>query len=423
MSKRSGLKTVSAILLGKSVLTLTKTMSIKLFISYSHNTIAPDYMKQILALSDRLRSDGIDCRIDQYEDSPPEGWPRWMLNQVDRADFVLVACSEEYDRRFRGNEAYGKGKGATWEGGVIIQELYDAQGQNSKFIPITLHPEDFKFIPSPLRGTTYYVLQSDDGYNLLYRHLTDQHETPSPPLGTFKKMPVSDRHQHFTNSSSTMEEGKDRFEAVQKPVALPKNISIRELVAAALSDDDLSNLCQDEFPKVYGQFTTGQTKSHRIRLLIDHAERQRETSKLLDAIARMNPVAYQELIGDEVSDNKIQSNLVQDNTGNAQGFQTAVHGGSVYIGGIHVHSEPTPLQLQPLASTVKTGHESASLSARAEALKSAVNQQIATEIAELKAIGQPIYYSVNGKLIREDADGKTFEYDPLPLSQLKGAQC
>jgi hypothetical protein len=54
------------------------------------------------------------------------------------------------------------------------------------------------------------------------------------------------------------------------------------------------------------------------------------------------------------------------------------------------------------------------LSAKARELQRAVNQQIAAEIAELKAIGQPIYYSSHGKLIREDADGQAFEYIPLP---------
>ncbi len=108
----------------------------RVFISYSHDS--QEHKDRVLELADRLREDGIDCTIDQYEESPAEGWQRWMLNQVEAATFVLVACSEQYDRRFRGREAVGKGKGATWEGGVIIQELYDDQGQNSKFIPITV---------------------------------------------------------------------------------------------------------------------------------------------------------------------------------------------------------------------------------------------------------------------------------------------
>ena len=50
------------------------------FISYSHDS--PEHADRVLALSDHLRADGIDCILDQYEDSPPEGFPRWMDRQI-----------------------------------------------------------------------------------------------------------------------------------------------------------------------------------------------------------------------------------------------------------------------------------------------------------------------------------------------------
>jgi Phosphorylase superfamily/SEFIR domain len=171
----------------------------KVFISYSHNLHSATYRDQILELADRLVNDGIDCNIDQYEESPPLGWQRWMLNEMENADFVLIACSEEYNRRFRGNEVQGKGKGGTWEGGVIIQELYDAQGQNSKFIPIVLNPQDSNFIPSPLRSATNYRLQNNDGYELLYRRLTNQPETRKPQLGKLQTLAPRDRKQTFSD--------------------------------------------------------------------------------------------------------------------------------------------------------------------------------------------------------------------------------
>jgi hypothetical protein len=71
----------------------------QVFISYSHDS--REHMDQVLDLSYRLRADGIDCRIDQYEESPPEGWPRWMANRIEDANFVLVVCTENYERRFR----------------------------------------------------------------------------------------------------------------------------------------------------------------------------------------------------------------------------------------------------------------------------------------------------------------------------------
>jgi SEFIR domain len=171
----------------------------KVFISYSHDS--QEHKDRVLELADRLRENGIDCTIDQYEESPREGWQRWMLNQVEESTFVLVACTEQYDRRFRGREVVGKGKGVTWEGGVIIQDLYDDQGQNDKFIPVTLAPEDANFIPSPLRGATSYRLSTADGYELLYRRLTNQPSTRKPELGKLRTLPPRDRKQVFPETS------------------------------------------------------------------------------------------------------------------------------------------------------------------------------------------------------------------------------
>ena len=171
----------------------------KVFISYSHDS--QEHKERILELADHFREDGIDCNIDQYEDSPAEGWQRWMLNQVEAADFVLVVCTEQYHRRFRGHEEVGKGKGATWEGGVIIQELYDAQGTNSKFIPVTFSPQDTDFIPSPLRAATNYRLNNTDGYELLYRRLTNQSRTRKPDIGKLQTLAPRDRKQVFPDIS------------------------------------------------------------------------------------------------------------------------------------------------------------------------------------------------------------------------------
>jgi len=105
----------------------------KVFISYSHDS--QEHKDRILALANRLRAGGIDCNIDQYEESPAEGWPRWMMNQLEWADFVVVVCTEQYDRRFRGKESPGVGRGVTWEGAIITQELYDSHVKSPKFVP------------------------------------------------------------------------------------------------------------------------------------------------------------------------------------------------------------------------------------------------------------------------------------------------
>lgn len=167
--------------------------SLKVFVSYSHDS--PEHMERVLRLSDRLRRDGIDCIIDQYEMSPREGWPRWTMNQIEEARFVVVVCTEIYDRRVRGKEEIGAGLGAKWEGAIITQELYDSEADNDKFIPVLFSSEDSADVPVYLRGATRYVL--DDGYEDLYRHLSNQPKRLKPALGAPRSMPPLDRKEDF----------------------------------------------------------------------------------------------------------------------------------------------------------------------------------------------------------------------------------
>ena len=81
----------------------------KVFISYSHDD--ERHEQRVLALANRLREDGIDAEIDQYEPAPPEGWPMWCERQIKKAGFVLLVCTETYLRRVDGEEEPGKGHG------------------------------------------------------------------------------------------------------------------------------------------------------------------------------------------------------------------------------------------------------------------------------------------------------------------------
>ncbi len=58
-------------------------------------------------------------------------------------------------------------------------------------------PEDANFIPSPLRSATSYWLHTADGYELLYRRLTNQPRTRKPELGKLRTLAPRDRKQVF----------------------------------------------------------------------------------------------------------------------------------------------------------------------------------------------------------------------------------
>ena len=167
----------------------------RVFVSYSHET--PAHRDRVLALCDRLRRDGIDAEIDQYEAAPPEGWPRWTLRQTEESDFVLIVCTETYRRRFDGREERGRGLGVAWEGAVVTQALYDAAVVTGKFVPVLFAPEDEAHVPTVLRGMNRYNLGGEEGYEQLYRYLTDQPATPRSALGPPLSLPPKSRQSEF----------------------------------------------------------------------------------------------------------------------------------------------------------------------------------------------------------------------------------
>ncbi|MFO1424386.1 MAG: TIR domain-containing protein [Candidatus Competibacteraceae bacterium] len=158
------------------------------FISYSHDS--DSHRERVLGLSERLRAEGIATILDRYVNgSPPEGWPRWMLNGLDAATHVLCVCTETYYRRFRGQEVPDKGKGVDWEGALMTQALYDARSVSSRFVPVLFDRADEPHVPEPLRGQNYYVLDSKSGYQALYDALLNQSGVEPGAVGALKRKP------------------------------------------------------------------------------------------------------------------------------------------------------------------------------------------------------------------------------------------
>jgi hypothetical protein len=153
-------------------------------ISYAHGP----YDDQTIALADRLNREGVDCDLDVYEEAPPEGWPRWMERMMTQRT-VLVIASEPYYRRHHRKERRGKGRGTTFETGVLAQRVVDMQGKNEGIIPILFDPTDQRYIPEFLRDVTWYNLSQPGGYDDLYRRLTARPKYEKPPLGKIRVLP------------------------------------------------------------------------------------------------------------------------------------------------------------------------------------------------------------------------------------------
>lgn len=156
------------------------------FVSYAHYDGEVNYRHKVAAFAERLRSNGIDCHIDQYEENdPPSDWPRWMLKQIQDSDFVLMICTETYCRRVEGREEKDRGRGSRWEGGAITATIYRDAAEKHKFIPITDGPRSATevHIPSPLDATTSYDMSSEADFDRLLRRLHGDAAIMKPSLG------------------------------------------------------------------------------------------------------------------------------------------------------------------------------------------------------------------------------------------------
>ena len=171
------------------------------FISYSHDNKI--HLDRVLALSNKLRSEGIDCILDQYEESPPEGWPKWMDKNVRNSDFVLVICTETYYNKVIGNDE--NGKGIKWESTLIYQQLYNSASNNTKFIPVLFKDGKFEYIPEPLQGATFYDVDNVNDFNKLYWRLRGINN-PKPELGKLRELSLKERKTIFISDLINQDE-------------------------------------------------------------------------------------------------------------------------------------------------------------------------------------------------------------------------
>jgi tetratricopeptide (TPR) repeat protein len=188
----------------------------RVFVVYSQDS--DDHKRRVLELVARLREDGIDCRLDRFVMEPPGGWALWSEREIKAADKVLVVCTEVYRRRFDGEEASGKGKGARWEGKLIRELLFDAGSEKTVFIPVVFDEADVKFVPLPLSGGSRYLLPVE--YPVLLSHLKGQASVRMPPVGQGKPFPPCPSVQVASPGMT------DRPE----PVALRCNKALEELL-------------------------------------------------------------------------------------------------------------------------------------------------------------------------------------------------
>lgn len=161
----------------------------KVFVSYAHEPKIVGHRERVLDLAQSLRLKGVEANMDQYVEHDPPTWPRWMLDEVRGADYVLCVASPRYKIRTEGRGEADEGRGARWEGAIITEELYaEFPSSQRKFIALVLQgcsPTDIPDVLMPI-GRTYYHWPDDE--EDLYRRLTGQPRVVPAPLGQLVQM-------------------------------------------------------------------------------------------------------------------------------------------------------------------------------------------------------------------------------------------
>ena len=100
----------------------------KVFISYSHDS--PEHKRWVSELALKLRHNGIDTTLDQWDLRPGDDITRFMERGIVDADRILVVCTDNYVSKANTGE-----DGVGYERMIITKEIVEHQG-NNKFIPI-----------------------------------------------------------------------------------------------------------------------------------------------------------------------------------------------------------------------------------------------------------------------------------------------
>jgi len=150
----------------------------KVFISYSHDSIT--HKKWVLDLATRMRNNGIDSIIDQWELKPGDDLPHFMETHLADSDKIIMICSENYV-----NKANTGSGGVGYEKMIITSNLLQNIDQN-KVIPI-IRQSDTQLLPTFLKSKLYINFSKDIDFEFSFDELIRTiHDSPlykKPPVG------------------------------------------------------------------------------------------------------------------------------------------------------------------------------------------------------------------------------------------------
>ncbi len=183
----------------------------KVFISYSWDD--DPHKAWVKAFATRLRTDGVDVTLDQWETVPGDMLPRFMEQAIRENAYVLIICTPNYKKKSDNREG-----GVGYEGDIMTGEVFTTKNHR-KFIPV-LRRGDFKSAsPGWLTGAYGIDLRADPINEQQYGDLTAtlyKRREQAPPLGkTLSPAPQRSLREAVKEFLPTKELPADDFVPIQ----------------------------------------------------------------------------------------------------------------------------------------------------------------------------------------------------------------
>ena len=192
----------------------TTIATINVFISYAWKD---HERKKIGELAQWLnKQEGIKVTSDhifEHNTFPKDGWPKWMEKKIKEVDIVLCICGENYKKAFEGE---GGGKGSTWEGAIITNELYEKFRQNDKYSVILPKANAYELVPGALtEWMSGLLLTNAEGQT--------NHEGIRAHIKAQYKLQQAGKTQISQDNSQAPETDTEKKHMGQQPSAEPAN--------------------------------------------------------------------------------------------------------------------------------------------------------------------------------------------------------
>jgi hypothetical protein len=168
----------------------------KVFISYSHDS--QEHKHWALNFATRLRNNGIDAIIDQWELKPGDDLPHFMETHLSNSDYILMVCTDTYV-----NKANSGTGGVGYEKMIITSDLLKNIDGN-KVIPI-IRQNGTHNVPTFLKTKLFIDFSIDSNSEFSYDELSRAiHKSPlfvKPEIGNNPFKPIEDINIEKTNDS------------------------------------------------------------------------------------------------------------------------------------------------------------------------------------------------------------------------------